>query len=83
MDGRSGRLMRVLYIRLFVISILLLSLTSCGAKVGGSVGSDCYECEDADAPCSCKGPGYGGYYNPDALDMFRPGTNDDINSPVW
>ncbi len=73
--------MQVHFIRLFLASLLFLSLGSCGARVGGSVGGDCYECEGVDFPCNC--PGYGGYYNPDALDIFRPGRFDDINNPVW
>ena len=73
--------MRVQLFKLLLVSLLLLTLSACGAKVGGSIGGDCYECEGMDFPCSC--PGYGRYYNPDALDIFRPGRLDDINSPVW
>ncbi len=74
--------MRVHFIRLLLATLLLISLGSCGAKVGGSVGGDCYECQSTDYPCVCP-QGYGGYYNPDALDIFRPGRSDDINSHVW
>ncbi len=46
-------------------------LAGCGAKVSGWTGGDCYECEGVDFACECRGPGYGGYYNPPALDIFR------------
>lgn len=74
--------MRVYILRFFLASLFLLSLGSCGAKVGGSVGGECYECQSADYPCTCP-QGYGGYYNPEALDIFRAGRFDDINGPIW
>ena len=48
--------------------------------MAGSVGGDCYECQSVDVPCTCP-QGYGGYYNPDALDLYRPGRFDDLNNP--
>lgn len=56
-------------------------MTGCGSKVSGWVGSDCYECEGVNTPCDCSG--YGGYNNPKALNLFRPGRLEDLDSPVW
>ena len=70
------------FLLIILASLLLLSLGSCGGQLAGSVGNNCYECQGVDYACTCP-QGYGGYYNPDALDIYRPGRFDDINSPVW
>ena len=64
-------------ITLSLICMFVL-LAACGAHVSGWVGDDCSEC--VDGPCDCAGSGYGGYYNPKALDMFRPGRLEDLNT---
>ena len=62
-----------------MILLLSLFLAACGAAVSGWVGNDCYEC--VDTPCDCAGDGYGGPYNPKALDLYRPGRFEDLDSP--
>lgn len=66
-------------VRVVVLGLLLLFITACGSAVSGRVGSDCYEC--VDTPCDCTGNGYGGYYNPTALNLFRSGGFEDMDGP--
>ena len=74
--------MRVNIIITLILSLVIITLSSCGGQLAGSVGGDCYECQGTDVPCTCP-QGYGGYYNPDALDIYRPGRFDDLNNPTW
>lgn len=66
-------------LRVIVLGLLLLFISACGSMVSGQVGSDCYEC--VDTPCDCTGNGYGGFYNPKTLNLFRPGRFEDLDSP--
>ncbi len=66
-------------LRPVVLCLLLLFITACGSTVSGRAGSDCYEC--VDTTCDCTGNGYGGPYNPKALDLYRPGRFQDLDSP--
>jgi hypothetical protein len=61
-------------LKVVVLGLLLLFITACGSTVGG-----CYPC--ADTQCDCTGNGYGGPYNPKALDLYRPGRFEDMDSP--
>jgi len=54
-------------------------VTACGAAVNGGVVSGCNPC--GDTKCKCTGSGYGGPYNPKALDLYRPGKFEDLDSP--
>lgn len=70
---------RLLFTLFLVLMIGLIA--ACGSKVSGWAGSECYECADSASECVC--PGYGGYYNPKALDLFRPGRWEMLDNPVW
>lgn len=78
----EAKVWRIRFISIFFAVLFLLSLASCGAKLSGGVGGDCYECINADLPCTCP-QSYGGYENPEALDIYRPGRFDDLNYPAW
>lgn len=65
---------------LLLILFLFSFLFACGSKVSGWVGSDCYECADTPSVCLC--PGYGGFNNPKALNLSRPGRFGDLGSPM-
>ncbi|KAB2835029.1 MAG: hypothetical protein F9K51_00880 [Candidatus Dadabacteria bacterium] len=66
-------------LRAIILCSPLLFLAACGAAVSGRAGGECYGC--ADTPCDCTGNGYGGPYNPKALDLYRPGRFEDLDSP--
>ena len=62
-------------LRMVALCLFLLFMTACGSTVG----SGCSGC--AHTPCDCTGDGYGGPYNPKALDLYRPGRFEDLDSP--
>jgi hypothetical protein len=69
-----------------IFCVFFLALTACGSKVSSVSGDDCYEIDENNLAYNCENntnTGYGGYYNPEALNLFRPGRFEDINSPVW
>jgi hypothetical protein len=66
-------------LRVVILGLLFLFMTGCGSAVSSRVGSSCYPCDDTH--CDCTGDGYGGPYNPTALNLFRPGRFEDLDSP--
>lgn len=73
-------------LRLLIFGLFFLTLTACGSKVSSVSGDDSYEIDGDNIAYNCNNntnTGYGGYYNPEALNLFRPGRFDDINTPVW
>jgi len=62
-----------------MIVLPLMLITACGAAVSGPAGSSCNPCEAS--RCDCTSDGYGGPYNPKALDLYRPGRFEDLDSP--
>ncbi|MFB3148808.1 MAG: hypothetical protein ACE10J_09135 [Thermodesulfobacteriota bacterium] len=77
--------MKTILLRL-LLCLFFLTLTACGSKVRSVSGDDCYEIDENNLAYNCENnsnTGYGGYYNPEALNLFRPGRFEDINTPVW
>ena len=77
--------MKTILLRL-LLCLFFLALTACGSKVSSVSGDDCYEIDEDNLAYNCENnanTGYGGYYNPEALNLFRPGRFEDINTPVW
>jgi hypothetical protein len=69
---------KVHLIKAIMIGLPLIFLTACGSVVNGWVGGECYGC--VDTPCDCTGNGYNGFYNPKALNLYRPGRFEDLES---
>ena len=78
---------------LLILGLFFLALSACGYKVS-SVGEDnCYKIDGEEVVYTCNNetntnygnsaPGYDGPNNPKALNLFRPGRFENINSPVW
>ena len=77
--------MKTILLRL-LLCLFFLTLTACGSKVRSVIGVECYESDENNLADNCENnsnTGYGGYYNPEALNLFRPGRFEDINTPVW
>ncbi len=60
----------------FLLVLLFSFLTACASMNGSSHGGNCYD-KDTYASRECSTPGYGGFYNPPALDLFRGGWGAD------
>jgi len=78
---------------LLALILFFLVLSACGSKVS-SVGEDnCYKIDGEEVVYTCNNetntssgnttPGYDGPNNPKALNLYRPGRFENINSPVW
>jgi len=81
--------MRVL-INIIVFSFLLLALSACSSKVASVEEEDCYRFDGGNIEYTCNidsdsevNTGYIGPNNPKALNLFRPGRFESVNSPVW
>ncbi len=80
-------------LRAFLLGLFFFTLSACGSKVTSVDNSSCYEIDGDSVVYTCDNskeadyknaaPGYGGPNNPEALNLFRPGRFDNINSPVW
>lgn len=75
---------------LFVFTLFFLSLSACGSKVTSVEEEDCYRFDGGNIEYTCNidsdsevNTGYIGPNNPKALNLFRPGRFESVNSPVW
>ena len=80
--------MRKKFITLIFFSLLII-LPACGSKVTSVEEEDCYRFDGGNIEYTCNSDsdsevntGYGGPNNPKALNLFRPGRFEDVNSPV-
>ena len=83
--------MRKKFIILIFFSLLII-LSACGSKGSGGYDGRCYEIVGDEVIYTCKNDspdnprantGYMGPYNPKALNLYRPGRFENLNSPVW
>lgn len=84
--------MKTILLRL-LLCLFFLTLTACGSKVSSVNDNGCYEIDGNNIVYSCENnrnaeiektnAGYGGPYNPKALNLYRQGRFENINSPVW
>jgi len=75
------------------LGLLFFSLFACGSKVSNVGGEDCYKIDGDNIVYTCDNnknaeinktsTGYDGPNNPKALNLYRPGRFENINSPVW
>jgi hypothetical protein len=78
---------------LLIFGFFFLALSACGSKVSSVNDKGCYEIEGDNAVYTCENKkdadepntntGYDGPNNPKALNLYRPGRVENINSPVW
>jgi len=76
-----------------ILSLYCLALSACGSKVSSVNDKGCYEIEGDNVVYTCDNnknadetninTGYDGPNNPKALNLFRPGRFENLNSPVW
>jgi len=75
-----------------VVGSFFLAFTACGSAPSSMNASGCYEIDGDTVVYTCENnspdnpranTGYGGPYNPKALNLYRPGRFDNINAPVW
>lgn len=72
--------------------LFVIAFSACGSKVSSVDNSSCYKIDGDSVIYTCDNskeadyknatPGYDGPSNPKALNLFRPGRFDNINSPV-
>jgi len=81
--------MRKKFIPLFCFSLLIV-LSACSSKVATVEEEDCYRFDGGNIEYTCNidsdsevNTGYIGPNNPKALNLFRPGRFESVNSPVW
>ena len=75
-----------------ILSLYCLALSACGSKVSSVNDKGCYEIDGDSIIYTCNNDspynprantGYDGPNNPKALNLFRPGRFENLNSPVW
>ncbi len=76
-----------------LLGLFFLGLSACGSKVSSVNDNGCYEIDGDNIVYTCDNskeadyknttPGYDGPNNPKALNLYRPGRFENINSPVW
>ncbi len=79
--------------KMLILGLFLIGLSACAPKVSSVDDSRCYEIEGDNVIYTCDNtkrsesvnstPGYDGPNNPKALNLYRPGRFESINSPVW
>jgi hypothetical protein len=78
---------------LLIFGFFFLSFSACGSKVSSVNDNGCYEIDGDNIVYTCDNnknaeinktsTGYDGPNNPKALNLYRPGRFENINSPVW
>ena len=81
----------ILAAELLAIVLLSVALSGCGPKASSVSDSSCYQIVGDSVLYTCNNDspenprantGYDGPYNPKALNLYRPGRFENLNSPV-